>query len=104
MNNKSLAILTKLIGDISSFDNIFIVDDRGNEVWSNDIPEKVCRKCRIFPIHAPAYNIMLGPSLDWKVTTHSINNQRAKDEYLYTLTEFIKRSCEVMVKLNNNTL
>ena len=103
VRTKSFGILTKLIGELRRFENIFIVDDRAHHVWKNGIPKKLNKSsCRIFPIQATTYNVHAGPSFNWD-TVMSLSDQRAKDEYLHSLTDFIKRLHFMMIKPTNGS-
>merc|ERR1712228_64590 len=102
---KSLDILMQLIGDVSSFDNIFIVDDMADRVWEGDIPRTLVNtSCKIFAIQALEFDIYAETYWDWDAVIAAYNRQRKNDKYLEALTHFIMLAQAVSLPRATNTL
>ena len=95
---KSLGILTKLIGDISSFDSLFIVDDMASLVWDEYIPLALQNhSCEIFPIQPLEFDMYAEIYWSWESVISQMNEQRRKDRYLYALTHFVAMAQSVLL-------
>ena len=105
LDKKSLATVTHVIGDLSHFESIFIVDDRAGDVWKNDTPSALIENaCNIFPIAPPKFQIKTEYTWGWRFVIHSIKNQKGIDRFLDLLTEFIKMSHRMTCLPHNNSL
>ena len=88
LQHKSLLILDALIGDLSKFDSIQIVDDMGHDVWYNDFPPRLVQNgtssTKIFPFEAAIFEMEI-QSANMELERTYLRRQRSCDTYFQDL-------------------
>eukprot|EP01083_Nonionella_stella_P131604 399948_1 len=91
MEYKSLPVVMKLVGDISRFDRILIVDDMGSDIWLGTIPSAlVHNSCHVLAVQPSQLEIRASDNIGYTF----IILQRALDKHLLTLIEFLQNEAQ----------
>ena len=88
LNYKSLLILDALIGDLTQFDTIHIVDDMAGYVWKHDFPETFIQNgtssTKIYPFQAATFVVDM-KSANIELECAYIRYQRGQDTFFRDL-------------------
>eukprot|EP01084_Bolivina_argentea_P106083 189947_1 len=96
---KSLHIVSKLIGDINRYQRIFVIDDLAGIVWNNDVPHELTNNTdKLFCIQPPQFVVKIsGDHTKWSHANlpTEVVEKRTSDRFFYKLTKFLKNPIPV---------
>ena len=91
---KSMLLVSELVGDLSGFQEIYIIDDRAESVWNHNVPPKLSFIAgpdapKIFPVQPSTFSIFVRCE-GFRDLIRTIKRDRMGDAFFLDLIDFIE--------------